>query len=143
MLEYLYVPLVRQNQNRMDSPNWSALARESRPPHWFSTAICSAVHRPNTSLIASPSAASASAEIGPGPPPPPPLDAAMGSRGWDGGRLLGFFPLCCDSCAVAERTSRRHADNRLQSPEADCEELKKNKAREICARHARARFWAS
>lgn len=85
MLGELHVPLVRQNQKRMDSPNWSALERESRPPHWFSTAICSAVHRPNTSLMASPNAASASAEIGPGPgPPPPPLDAAMVSRAWDG-----------------------------------------------------------
>lgn len=77
-LKELYVPLEPQNQERTDSPNWSALARESRPPHWFSTAICSAVHRPHTSPMPSPSACAASPEIG---PPPPLWDAAMVSRG--------------------------------------------------------------
>jgi hypothetical protein len=74
-----YLPLKWQNQERMDAASWSALARESRPPHWFSTAICSAVHRPNTRLMPSPSAAAASAES----EPPPLLDAAMVFLGFE------------------------------------------------------------
>lgn len=86
------IPLELANHERMDSASWSALARESRPPHWFSTAICSAVQRPNTSPIPSPRAAAAWAESA---PPPPLVDPAMawGERERLGGEEegLGFL----------------------------------------------------
>ena len=67
------IPLELANQERMDAENWSALARVPGPPHSFSTAICSAVHRPNISPIPSWSAAAAWGESG----PPPLVDADM------------------------------------------------------------------
>ena len=73
------LPLELANQEKMDAASWSALARESRPPHSFSTAICSAVHRPKTSPIPSWSAAAAWGESG----PPPLVEADMVlPQGW-------------------------------------------------------------
>jgi hypothetical protein len=81
-----FITFEWQNHERMGVLSWSALVQELRPPHWFSTTIYSAIHRPNTRLTPLLSAAVAWAESG----WPPLFDATMREMSGRDQRGLGF-----------------------------------------------------
>ena len=72
-----YRPLaaLRVNQERTEEASWSALACESRPPHRFRTASCSAVHLPNSKPMHSDIAAAAADSSDSTPPPDDEVEA--------------------------------------------------------------------